>query len=173
MIEMIHCVIKLVRYQTCTVSPNYPHLLLMFHTQNGHQSRFFWPRHQPAAVCLQRPALDQSLWFGSSSSSSGTEPASLPTNVTAPLVRYQGLIESCVWTWRFYFLFFLSYFCRDFNRHRTFASSLPKPKPNLIPILILKPSPNPKNDLWPSRASQYLFFPKTSSLCRWSSLCSM
>lgn len=44
-------------YQTCTVSPNYPHLLLMFHTQNGHQSRFFWPRHQPAAVCLQRHLL--------------------------------------------------------------------------------------------------------------------
>lgn len=53
MIEMSHCVITL-RPVIIPVSPNYPLLLLMFHT---HQSRFFWPRHQPAAVCLQRHLL--------------------------------------------------------------------------------------------------------------------
>lgn len=136
----------MVRYQTCTVSPNYPHLLPMFHTQKcGPESLLLAKTPTSCRLFAERHALDQSLWFGSSSSSSGTEPPSLPTNVTVPLVRYQGLIESCRWTWRLYFLFFLSYVCRDFNRHRTFPSSLSKP--NLIPILILKPRPNPQNDL--------------------------
>lgn len=46
-------------------------------------------------LCAKTPALDQWLWFvSSSSSSSGTEPPSLPTNVTARLVGYQSLTGS-------------------------------------------------------------------------------
>lgn len=45
-------------------------------------------------LCAKTPALDQWLWFVSSSSSSGTEPPSLPTNVTARLVGYQSLTGS-------------------------------------------------------------------------------